>query len=259
MANPSPPLASYPAMGGRAGYADTQVLTTAELNQACAYLAAQDGNGNVQQIQSMRVGPNAFLSTDGSYNNWLTYNAFYDTGTSAWYPLNTAAASYGVSVTATGILLQYAAAIGGAGAITWTTIATFSSSANLNTILSSLSSMASSISTNAAAIAAETSRAEGVEASLSSSISSEAATRAAADATLATEITTEATARATAVAAETTRAEAAEATLSTAITTEATARTAAIAVETGRAEASESVLSASVTTEASTRAAADTA
>jgi hypothetical protein len=56
MANPRPPAATYPAMGGRAGYSDGNALTTAELNAAAALLVAQDCNGNVQQIVSMRGG-----------------------------------------------------------------------------------------------------------------------------------------------------------------------------------------------------------
>ena len=96
MANPPPPTATYPAMGTRVGFSDGNPLTTALLNALAGDLAAQDGNGNVRQIVSVRVGPNAFLMADPSGNTWYTFNAYYDTGSSAWYPVNSAVVSYGI-------------------------------------------------------------------------------------------------------------------------------------------------------------------
>jgi len=83
MANPPPPAATYPAMGTRVGFSDGNPLTTALLNALAGDLVAQDGNGNVQQIVSMRVGPNAFLMADPSGNTRYTFNVYYDTGSSA--------------------------------------------------------------------------------------------------------------------------------------------------------------------------------
>jgi hypothetical protein len=85
----------------------------------------------------------------------------------------------------------------------------------------------------ATAIATETTRAEGAEA------------------TLGTEISTEVTNRTNAISAETTRAEAAESALSTSISTEVTNRTNAVSAETTRAEGAESTLSAAISAETS--------
>src|SRR5579871_5735906 len=98
MANPSPPPASFAAMHTRAGYADGSVLTTAELDQAAAYLVAQDGNGNVQQIAWIYIGSGCGIGTDVNGSLWLTFNAYPNTtgGVTSWYPFNQAAASCAV-------------------------------------------------------------------------------------------------------------------------------------------------------------------
>lgn len=103
MANPSPPSATYPLMGTRVGYSDGNPLTTDLLNQLAAYLVAQDGNGNAQQIASLRVGPNAFVYADPAGTFWLTYNAYYDTGSSQWWALNESLASFAIQISPSGI------------------------------------------------------------------------------------------------------------------------------------------------------------
>jgi len=234
MANPPPPTATYPAMGTRVGFSDGNPLTTALLNALAGDLVAQDGNGNVQQIVSVRVGPNAFLMADPSGNTWYTFNAYYDTGSSAWYPVNSAVVSYGIELSATGILGQFAPAVGGVGNLTWQTIATFSNSANLNTILAALTTLASEISANASAISAEAVTRASADASLSTAITTEAATRASADTALGMSISTEASARAagdaalaTNLAGEAATRATADTALGTSIAAEATARAAA--------------------------------
>ena len=234
MANPPPPAATYPAMGTRVGFSDGNPLTTALLNALAGDLVAQDGNGNVQQIVSVRVGPDSFLATDPSNNGWLTFNAYFDPGSAAWYPVNSAVASYGLCVSATGITIQNAPVVGGAGALTWSVNSTFSSSANLNTILATLASQASSISTNATAITTEATARAAADASLSTAITTEAATRASADTALGMSISTEASARAagdaalaTNLATEAATRATADTALGTSIAAEATARAAA--------------------------------
>ncbi len=273
MANPPPPAATYPAMGTRVGFSDGNPLTTALLNALAGDLVAQDGNGNVQQIVSVRVGPDSFLATDPSNNGWLTFNAYFDPGSAAWYPVNSAVASYGLCVSATGITIQNAPVVGGAGALTWSVNSTFSSSANLNTILATLASQASSISTNATAITTEATARAAADASLSTAITTEAATRASADTALGMSISTEASARAagdaalaanlateattraaadtalgTSIAAEATTRAANDATLLGDIAVEAGERAAGDAAETARAEAQENALQTQINT-----------
>ena len=120
-------------MGMRVGYSDSNPLTTALLNQLAAYLVAQDGNGNAQQLLSVRIGPNAFLLADPAGTVWLAYNAFYDPGSSAWYPANTGQASYAIQISSSLIAFQYSPVMGGAGALTWQLIDGFTSS-GLNSI-----------------------------------------------------------------------------------------------------------------------------
>src|ERR1700722_3415494 len=103
MSNPPPPAAAYPAMGTRVGYSDGNPLTTALLNQLAAYLVAQDGNGNVQQFASARIGPSAFLYADPAGLFWLTYNAYYDSGSSQWWALNGAQACFAIQLSSSGI------------------------------------------------------------------------------------------------------------------------------------------------------------
>jgi len=103
MSNPPPPAAAYPAMGTRVGYSDGNPLTTALLNQLAAYLVAQDGNGNVQQLASMRIGPDAFLCADPAGTFWATYNAYYDPGSSQWWALNGSLASFAIQLSPSGI------------------------------------------------------------------------------------------------------------------------------------------------------------
>ncbi|OYV24525.1 MAG: hypothetical protein B7W99_01880 [Rhodospirillales bacterium 20-58-10] len=91
------------------------------------------------------------------------------------------------------------------------------------TVPITLAALAASVATDnnaGALIAAETTRAEAAEATLTSNLASEATTRATADAT-----------NANAITAETTRAEAAEATLTGNLASEVTARSAAISSE----------------------------
>jgi hypothetical protein len=262
MANPPPPAATYPAMGTRVGFSDGNPLTTALLNALAGDLVAQDGNGNVQQIVSVRVGPDSFLATDPSNNGWLTFNAYFDPGSAAWYPVNSAVASYGLCVSATGITIQNAPVVGGAGALTWSVNSTFSSSANLNTILATLASQATSISTNATAITTEATARAAADASLSTAITTEAATRASADTALGMSISTEASARAAGDAAlaanlatEATTRAAADTALWTSIAAEATARAAAdatllgdIAVEVSERAAEDNALQTQINT-----------
>lgn len=150
MANPAPPAATYPAMHVRAGYADAAVLTTAELDQVAAFLVAQDGNGNVQELQCVRIGAAGFLTVDNNGVIWLTFNAYWDVGTQAWYALNIAQDSYAMLVGGQ-VAANYAPAAN--GPLTWVnmffqakTTGTFT---NLNT---NIASALASIAANTAAI-----------------------------------------------------------------------------------------------------------
>jgi len=170
MSNPPPPAATYPAMGSRAGYSDGNPLTTAILNAMGANLVAQDGNGNVQQLVCVRLGPNCFLTADPFGFVWLSANAYYDTGTSAWYPIDYAVASYAIEISQFDIQFWYAPSVGGAGALTWQGIGTLSNTSNLGTIFSTLAAQQSEITAAFVAIASETNRAVGVEGQQNSEI-----------------------------------------------------------------------------------------
>ena len=105
----------------------------------------------------------------------------------------------------------------------------------------------------AAALAAEVTRAEGVEAGLTTSLATETTRAEGAESTLTTNLAAEVAARQTAVTGETTRAESAEGTLTTNLAAEVTARTTAVAGETTRAEGAESTLTTNLAAEVTAR------
>ncbi len=123
MSNPPPPAAAYPAMGMRVGYSDGNPLTTALLNQLAVYLTAQDGNGNVQQLASVRMGPSAFVYADPAGALWLTYNAYYDPGSAQWWPLNTGLACFAIEISPSGV--NFATAPANTTPFAWKSIDSF--------------------------------------------------------------------------------------------------------------------------------------
>jgi hypothetical protein len=123
MPNPPPSAAAYPAMGVRVGYSDGNPLTTALLNQLAAYLVAQDGNGNIQQITCARIGPDAFVTADPSGSFWLTYNAYFDSGSMQWWPLNSGVACFAIEISASGI--SFAASPANTTPFAWKSIDSF--------------------------------------------------------------------------------------------------------------------------------------
>jgi hypothetical protein len=126
MSNPPPPAATYPAMGIRVGYSDGNPLTTALLNQLAAYLVAQDGNGNLQQLSSVRIGPNAFLTADPGGTFWLTYNAYFDSGSGEWWALNTGVACFAIQISPSGI--DFATSPANTAPFAWKSVDSFNSS-----------------------------------------------------------------------------------------------------------------------------------
>lgn len=219
MANPSPPTYTYAAMGTRVGLADGDVLTTADINQITAYLVAQDGNGNAQGITSIRIGPFGFVCADTSDAVWLARNAYTIDGTN-WYPFVETDSSYAVLIQSgtLGISIMYAPAMLGDGALTWQTSAQTNSTGIVG-VTSAIASLILGQSTLTAGLAAETSRAEGAETSITTGLNAEIANRT------------------VAIAAETSRAETAEATL-----------TAGLSNEVARAETAETALGSSLAT-----------
>ncbi len=132
MSNPPPSAAAYPVMGTRVGYSDGNPLTTALLNLLSAYLVAQDGNGNLQQVTSVRIGPDAFIYADPSGAFWLTYNAYFDPGSMQWWALNTGLACFAIEISASGI--DFAAAPANTAPFAWKSIDNFSAN-GLSSIL----------------------------------------------------------------------------------------------------------------------------
>jgi hypothetical protein len=111
-------------MGTRVGYSDGNPLTTALLNQLAAYLVAQDGNGNAQQLASVRIGPDAFVYADPAGTFWLTYNAYYDPGSVQWWALNTSLACFAIQLSASGI--DFATSPANTAPFAWKSIDSFS-------------------------------------------------------------------------------------------------------------------------------------
>lgn len=124
MPNPPPAGPFFPAMNIRVGYADGgPPLTTAMLNALAALLVATDGQGNAQQLQSLRIGPNAWLTGGGETGLSITSNAYLDPGGSgSWYAQDWGFASYQLSLTEQGVFFAFAPANATGGPLTWQTV-----------------------------------------------------------------------------------------------------------------------------------------
>lgn len=196
MANPAPPATSYAAMGTRVGLVDGDVLTTADINAIAALLLAQDGNGNVQTINYVSIGPYAGLCTDANDALWLTRNAypFTNAGVTSWYPFVESVDSVALYLgnlntvgAATAFSFYYSPAMGGDGAITWLLKEQIGPQ-GLVSMLAEITARQAGDAANAALVAAESSRAIGAENSIGATLATEAAQIAAIQSTLASAI-----------------------------------------------------------------------
>lgn len=127
-ANPSPPAASYGNMHIRCGYSDGGVLTTAQLDCGWNDSLQQDGSGNGQELNSLRIGNRGYTSSFTSNGAvWLLQNAYTLDGTN-FYPFSETLASFAIKIQTDGISFNYSPALNADGAITWTALDTWSAS-----------------------------------------------------------------------------------------------------------------------------------